>query len=179
MDTIVTKRLVIRSFRPDDWQDLYAYLSDASVVKYEPYEPFTPTQAKDEAARRAELPDFLAVCLRSSGKLIGNLYFAPREFGTFELGYVFAANYQGQGYATESAHALLDDAFKNKQIRRVIAKCNPENRPSWALMERLGMRREGHLRKNIAFKNDAAGNPIWVDTYEYAILAEEWIEHRQ
>jgi RimJ/RimL family protein N-acetyltransferase len=41
-------------------------------------------------------------------------------------------------------------------------------------MERLNMRREGHLLKNIFFKRDEEGNPIWNDTYEYAILAEEW-----
>ena len=54
--------------------------------------------------------------------------------------------------------------------------CNPENTPSWRLMERLGMRREGHLRKNIWFFRDENGRPIWQDTYEYAILREEWEE---
>jgi RimJ/RimL family protein N-acetyltransferase len=69
---------------------------------------------------------------------------------------------------------LIGDAFQNKNARRVIAMCNPLNAPSWKLLERLGMRREGHLRKNIYFKKDQAGNPIWLDSYEYAVLAEEW-----
>ena len=41
-------------------------------------------------------------------------------------------------------------------------------------LERLGMRREGHLIRNIWFKRDEYGAPVWADTYEYAILAEEW-----
>ena len=41
-------------------------------------------------------------------------------------------------------------------------------------MERLGMRREGFLVKNIFFKSDVNGKPIWQDTYEYGILKEEW-----
>ena len=52
--------------------------------------------------------------------------------------------------------------------------CNPLNKPSWKLLERLGFRREGHLIKNIYFKKDSLGDPIWSDTYEYGILAEEW-----
>ena len=56
----------------------------------------------------------------------------------------------------------------------VTAMCNPLNTASWKLMERLGMRREGHLIQNIWFKRDERGEPIWSDTYEYAILADEW-----
>jgi len=56
--------------------------------------------------------------------------------------------------------------------------CNPLNEPSWRLLERLGMRREGHLIKNIYFKKDECGNPIWADTLEYAVLASEWFEKR-
>jgi RimJ/RimL family protein N-acetyltransferase len=78
------------------------------------------------------------------------------------------------GYATESAEAVIKEAFENLGARRIIAMCNPNNEPSWRLLERLGMRREGHLIKNIYFKKDAAGNPIWQSTYEYAILIDEW-----
>ena len=32
-----TERLILRRYREDDLQDLYEYLSDETVVKYEPY----------------------------------------------------------------------------------------------------------------------------------------------
>jgi hypothetical protein len=32
------------------------------------------------------------------------------------------------------------------------------------------MKREGKLRKNIYFRKDDNGNPIWLDTYEYGLL---------
>lgn len=38
---IETERLIIRKFRPDDFTELYEYLSDSNVVRYEPYEPYT------------------------------------------------------------------------------------------------------------------------------------------
>jgi ribosomal-protein-alanine N-acetyltransferase len=54
----------------------------------------------------------------------------------------------------------------------VVAHCNPENIASWRVMEKIGMRREGYFHKNIFFSRDADGTPIWLDTYEYAILKE-------
>lgn len=68
----------------------------------------------------------------------------------------------------------MNYAFKEWKVRRIIATCNPKNEPSWRLLERLNMRREGHLRKNIYFKANNNNEPIWQDTYEYAILASEW-----
>ena len=175
MEEILTQRLKIRTFRQNDWKDLYEYLSDENVIKFEPYEVFDEEQCKQEVLRRSRDKAFLAVCLRDTGKVIGNLYFSRQDFDTWELGYVFNAVYQNQGYASESAKAVIDKAFKEGKARRIIAMCNPENKASWRLLERLNMRREGHLKKNIFFKTDSNNNPIWQDTYEYAILAEEWI----
>ena len=169
-----TTRLIIRPFTPADADDLYAYLSREEVVRYEPYEPFSREQAAKEAVRRASDPNFHAVVLKETGRVIGNLYFAPGDFDTWELGYVFHDAYWGRGYAAEACKTLLAEAFGSGKVRRVIAMCNPENAASWRLLERLGMRREGHLHKNIWFVKDESGQPVWQDTYEYAILREEW-----
>jgi len=167
--------LIIRKFLPDDWQDLFEYLSREEVVRYEPYDVFTQEQARQEALNRSNNPNFWAVCLQDTGKLIGNVYLAKQEFDTWELGYVFNNDYHGKGYATEATKALIDQLFADHNAYRVIAMCNPLNKASWRLLERLGMRREGHLLKNIWFSKDENGNPIWQDTYEYAVLKEEWL----
>ena len=174
-----TERLLLRRFTLDDWCDLHEYLSQEAVVKYEPYEAFTEDASKQETARRAESSSFWAVCLKDSGKVIGNIYLSKQEFDTWELGYVFNANYQSIGYATEAAHAIVDAAFRNENARRIVAMCNPLNKPSWKLLERLGMRREGHLLQNIYFKKDNNGCQIWQDTYEYGILATEWFSRTE
>lgn len=180
MEEIVTDRLVIRTFKSNDWLDLYEYLSDEEVVKFEPYDTFSEKQAIEEAMRRSQDESFYAVCLKEKNrdedhqKLIGNLYFAKGEFDTWELGYVFNRKYQGQGYATESAKALLEYAFTNLGARRVIAHCSPQNEPSWKLLERLKMRREGLFLQNVYFKRNHDDEPIWLDSYQYAILKTEW-----
>lgn len=169
-----TKRLYIRRFDKSDGEDLFEYLSDEEVVKFEPYHVFSKEQALQEAIRRSGRKEFLAVCLKDSKKLIGNLYFCQGDFDTWELGYVFNKSYQKNGYATESAYALLKVAFSEQNVRRVVAKCSPKNAPSWRLMERLKMRREGLLLQNVYFKTNDLGEPIWLDTYQYAILKPEW-----
>ncbi len=171
---IETMRLNIRQFSADDWSDLHEYLSDPDVVFYEPYGAYTPEESKAEAIRRSNDMDFFAVCLKEGGKVIGNLYLSKQDYDTFELGFVFNKGFQGQGYAFESARAIIEHAFNKCGAWRVIAMCNPENEKSWRLIERLGLRREGHLKRNIYFKTDGTGQPIWVDSYLYGILAEEW-----
>ncbi len=169
-----TDRLLIRRFLPSDGADLFEYLSNPNVVRFEPYGVFSMDECVKEAERRAKDDAFFAVCLNENGKLIGNLYLQKQEFDTWELGYVFNAAYQGKGYALESAGALIQHVITTRSARRIVAYCNPENEKSWHLLERLGMRREGHLIQSVYHKKDEIGNPIWHDTYEYAVLKSEW-----
>lgn len=174
-----TQRLILRRFTPDDWEDLFAYLSDERVVEFEPYPVLTKEEAMKEAQRRAHNHAFWAVCLKENHKLIGNLYFCqqePKQFKTWEMGYVFNRFYGGKGYATESALRLLQYGFEACNAHRIVAYCNPQNSPSWRLLERLKMRREGHFLQKAFFKCDEQGKPIWHDAYAYAMLSEEWLK---
>lgn len=171
---MTTQRLHIRRFVDGDWSDLYEYLSDAEVVRYEPYPPVTLDQSKELAEQRAASVDFWAVCLLDGGKLIGNVYLAEAEAHSWELGYVFNRAYQGKGYATEAVERLLGHIYQSKGAHRVFAQCNPENTASWKLLERVGFRREGHLKKNVSFHTDEHGSPVWQDTLLYGLLGEEW-----
>ena len=138
----VTGRLVIRRMHPDDWEDLYAYLSDADTVRYEPYEPYTRQEARLEAANRANCPEFLSVCLITNGRMIGNLYISRRQQGVFEIGYIFNRRYRGKNYAYESCRAIMELLWKKPETEKIIAECDARNVRSRHLMERLGMQLE-------------------------------------
>ena len=71
---------------------------------------------------------------------------------------------------------IIQYSFEECDAHRIIAMCNPENIPSWKVMERLNMRREGHLKKQAFFKVSSKGKPLWHDSYLYAILKEEFFE---
>jgi [ribosomal protein S5]-alanine N-acetyltransferase len=171
LDFIATDRLHIRPFQANDWPTIYAYLSDPGVTAWLPEGLLDQAQTQAFVAENqgGETKAY-AVVLPDEKRLIGHmvyhLWFAPR---TYELGWVFHPAYQGRGYATEGALALMRHSFETLNAHRVIATCQPENIASWRVMEKLGMRREGHFRQCI-YRSET----LWWDEYFYALLAEEW-----
>ena len=86
-----------------------------------------------------------------------------------ELGWVLDPTYGGHGYATEAVAGLIRICFEDLGLRRVTASCFADNKASWRLMERLGMRREVHtLRESLHRSGE------WLDGMGYALLADEW-----
>ena len=171
---IETKRLIIRNFKDNDYKDLFEYLSDKETYKYEPGESITIETAKNLCKKRSKNNDFLAVQLKN--KIIGHIYLGqiePKTIKTWETGFIFNKKYQGKGYAAEALKAVVEYGFKNMDIHKIIAHCNPKNISSWKLLERVKMKREGKLRENIYFNVDKKGNPIWNDTYEYGLLKKD------
>lgn len=86
-----------------------------------------------------------------------------------ELGWCLHPDHAGKGYATEAVAALITASFEQLGLRRITAECFADNTSSWRLMERLGMRREAHTRKDSLHRSGE-----WMDGMLYAILREEW-----
>lgn len=166
-----TARLILRRYDTSDFQDLYEYLSDSEVVKFEPYKPMTREEVKENLAWRISTDEMIAVELKENHKMIGNIYLGKREFDSLELGYVFHRAYWGKGYAYESTQALIEQAFR-QGTHRIYAECDPLNTASWKLLERLGFEREAFFKKNVFSRKNENGMPIWKDTYVYAMLKE-------
>ena len=89
----------------------------------------------------------------------------PEDSRQAEVGFTLRPEFQGQGYATEAAGALLGYLFGARAKHRVSARCDPRNAASMAVLERLGMRREGHLVESTWAKGE------WTDDVLFAILA--------
>ncbi|MCX7748200.1 MAG: GNAT family N-acetyltransferase, partial [Clostridia bacterium] len=129
------ERLIIRNFKVEDYNDLFEYLSQKDVLKYEPDDPIKNVdECKELALERSQDNIFLAVCHKETEKMIGHLYFnqkEPYEFMTWELGYIFNPKFYGKGFATEACKRVLQYGFEELGAHRVVALCNPENVPSW------------------------------------------------
>lgn len=166
---IETERLIIRNYELKDKDDLCEYMLQRVNSEFERYPDFTAEKADSEIKYRMESDEFYAVELKDSKKVIGNIYLGKRDFNSRELGYVLNENYHRQGYITEGCIAVIEYMFK-AGVHRIYAECAPQNTPSWKVMEEVGMEREAHFRKNVSFHNDANGEPIYWDTYVYAIL---------
>jgi RimJ/RimL family protein N-acetyltransferase len=163
--------LRIRPFTHDDWQALHAYASDPATMMWIPEGTMSEEQAQAFVAEnQVEEAHAHALELRADGTLVGHMifhpWFAPR---TYEVGWVLASQFHGRGYATEAARALIEHGFRTLGLHRIIATCQPENPPSWRVMEKLGMRREAHFVKCIH-----RGGDTWWSEYFYALLHSEW-----
>ncbi len=175
-----TDDLLIRRFVPEDWQDLYEYLSVDAVLKYLPQWECSQAACVQVALERSQGNTYWAVCLKQTNKMIGHIelhqVYNP-AFRIFEIGYVFNPKFYGHGYATQACKIIMSHGFADLNAHRIIATCDPENTASWRLMERLTMRREAHLKKCLFLREPKDGQPIdWRDEYAYAILVDEWVQ---
>ncbi len=175
---ITTERLVLRYFREADAKDLYDYLSRPQMFLFEPGEPVSREIAGNIAREWSKSNQFWAAeLLGGSRKVIGHVSFmpnGPEHLRTWEIGYMFSPDYQNRGYATEASRALIAHAFKDLGAHRVVAHCSPQNPASWKVLEKCGMRQEGLEKQNVFFHRDDDGDPLWLDSYGYAILAGEF-----
>lgn len=168
---IDTARLQVRRFAEEDWPEVHSYTSLPHIMEY--LEEDVMTEAETQAFVREHMKEegtAYPVILKAQNRLIGHifyrLWFAPR---TYELGWVLHPDHHRRGYASEAALALLRYGFEEMNLHRIIATCQPENVASWGVMEKIGMRREGHFQKCIH-----RGGDTWWSEYFYAMLAEEW-----
>ncbi|HDX9671278.1 TPA: GNAT family N-acetyltransferase [Bacillus cereus] len=166
---IEAERLLIRKFESKDWEAVHEYTSDSNVMKYIPEGVFTEEDTRNFVNKNmGENAKNFPVILIDENILIGHIVF-HKYFGehTYEIGWVFNPKYFNKGYASEAAQATLKYGFKEMKLHRIIATCQPENIPSYRVMEKIGMMREGYFRKCIPHGNE------WWDEYYYAILEEE------
>ncbi|KIL51033.1 GNAT family N-acetyltransferase [Jeotgalibacillus campisalis] len=166
---INTKRLKIREFREDDWRDLWIYSKNEKVMTYIPEGVMSKEAAKEFVEKNSgEKAENYPIILRENDRLIGHLVFHP-YFGdhTYEIGWIMNPAYQRVGYASEAAKAILEYGFSELKLHRIIATCQPENKASFKVMEKIGMRKEGYFKQCIPHENG------WWDEFYYAILADE------
>lgn len=178
MDAIVTDRLVLRNFREGDAADLYAYLREPRSSCFLSLRLADIAAAEAEVAERSRSDGPIAVCLKSTDTLIGDL-FAEAEEDTFSVGWNFNATFSGAGFATEAARALFDHLFATRNARRLYAYVEDHNFASRRLCERLGMRQEGLFKEFVSFTTDKDGSPIYENTMQFAILRWEWETRQQ
>jgi RimJ/RimL family protein N-acetyltransferase len=177
-----TQHLIVRNWLPTD-RDLFREINcDPKVMAF-----FAFRRSHEEAdAFLMKLNDsiqgsgigFYCLELKETGEPIGfcglsrtNL---PGVFpdGTVEIGWRLATRFWGKGYVTEASRALLDFAFKVKNMEAVVSFAVEENTRSTAVMERLGMHRLPHLDFDHPRVPDTHSHLKW--HVVYAITSGEW-----
>lgn len=144
MTELLTERLQLRPFRPDDFEGHAEICADAEVMRFIRAGALSRSDSWWQLARYLghwELRGFglWAVVERSSGRLVGHLGFLEPEGGHgFEMGWALARAVWGRGYALEGTRAALSHAFTAMDRAHVACLIRPENARSIRLAERLG-----------------------------------------
>ncbi len=154
-----TQRLVLRVPQMSDAQAIFdGYATDPAVTRYmtwRPHESIDQTRAFLEATIAewsGEKSFTYAITPCEADRCVGMVSLRLGDYNA-ELGYVLAPEYWCRGIMTEAAQALVDWALAQPSIYRVWAMCDVENPASARVMEKVGMQREGILRRRIMHPN--------------------------
>ncbi|SET26891.1 GNAT family N-acetyltransferase [Paenibacillus sp. NFR01] len=173
-----TERLFLRQFSEQDIDPFYSYRSNPVVAEFQPWGKYQYDDAVSFVRRQiTNVPGQpgtwfqFAIALVETDQFIGDcaLHTLLDEPRIVEIGFTLAEEHQGKGYASEAVKLLLTFVFEQLNKHKVIAFTDVRNESSIRLLERVGMRREGHLLENYF------SNGQWVNEYQYSILQSEWI----
>jgi ribosomal-protein-serine acetyltransferase len=101
--------------------------------------------------------------------LIGGVGLFPDTFGIVgEIGYWVRSSEEGRGHVSRACRALIDIAFGELGLHRVVIRAGVENGRSRAIPERLGFTYEGVARE------EGRGSGGFYDFAVYGLLDREW-----
>lgn len=172
----VTSRLRIREFVEEDYQALREMDSRPVMYTYErdlPTEADTRNSLTEYIKNQLEAPRItyrFAITLLSQHTCRGLLKISRQweAIREWEVGWAIHPDEWGRGYATEAAWIVMDWAFTQLDVHRIVAFCHVDNVASVRVMEKLGMHQDGRLRETRWLRGQ------WWDEYVYSILEKEW-----
>lgn len=94
------------------------------------------------------------IVLCSTRNVIGaiNLKGQPDESGTVEIGWGVNQEYRGRGIATRATQLVMQWAFSQPKVKKIIATISLDNVASMQVAERVGMRKTSYTRRDL---------PVW------------------
>lgn len=150
MILIETARLLLRNVAAKDAEIMYDYRNNEICARYQ------RGQVKDldgivalverhkNDAVSVDAPFMVAVALKGTDEMVGEIVVMPND-GTISLGYTFSYRHHHKGYAFEALTALTDLLHERYPQWDFISFTEPENKPSMALLKKLGYKDMGYL----------------------------------
>jgi len=174
---VKTERLCLRPAAVAELQaaaaksiDLLGDLLSAEVAADWPpdlmQDAFAPV-AEQLASGQAEAPwSMYWIVTRKLRMAIGTVGFkaAPQD-GRVDIGYTVVATHQRRGYASEAVAALIEIAFNDARVERVVGETLPDLIPSMGVMEKVGMRRVANAATGFSGKEDVVRYEITRDEF--------------
>lgn len=173
-EILETGRLVLRRARRYDAPAIFEYASDPEVTRLMDWRTHTVlSEATDfietSDGRWTHGTDFTwLITIKPDGVPAGAISSSP-EGHRATIGYILSRGYWRKGYATEAARRVMECLFEDNTVWRVWATCDVENFASARVLEKVGMTREGKLRR-FAVRPNIGPQPR--DAFIYARVRE-------
>lgn len=162
---ILSSRLVIEPLTASDLESFVSYRQSPEIARFQSWDSsFSTAQAEAILASQKGviLPKVgewlqLAVRTRRSGENVGDLglHALDSENLCFEIGFTIATKYQGKGYATEAASALIQQLIDRVGVHKFVANTDSRNASSSKVLSKLGFRLNIAESWTEKFKNEA------------------------
>lgn len=145
-----SKRLLLRNVTANDVDTIFDYRNNEICSRYQRGQTKTYSGIEDLVQRRkedrisTESPFMIAVALKDTNEMIGEIVVMPNE-NTFSLGYTFSYKYHRQGYATEALTVLINFLHEKFADWEFISFTDPKNEASMGLLIKLGYKDLGYI----------------------------------
>ena len=147
---IETDRLRLRNVAANDVEIMHDYRNNEVCARYQRGQIKDLGGIADLVERRktdvitVEYPFMIAVALKSSDEMIGEIVVMPEE-ETFSIGYTFSYKFHRRGFAFEALSAIINLLHVQYPSWEFISFTEPENTASMALLGKLGYSDMGYL----------------------------------
>ncbi len=148
---IDTTRTVIRSWEDADRERFAHIATDPRVMRYitdgRPWSRDEIDAFLTNQRRHVTTSGFClgALCLNDARYVVGLCGMQPLgATSDVEIGWWLAYEHWGKGLATEAARGVVDFAWRETKLSRVLSITRPENSASVRIMKKLGMQLSGY-----------------------------------
>ena len=177
---IETERLILRNFREEDLEDYFDFVSQNDVLTRVGAEPYTDKEkAREKLLSESQKPLRFAIVLKENNKVIGNISLNDPKPGRYdgvnidentkELGYILSHDYWGRGIMPEAGKRILEYAFDELGVAKVVCGTKTLNKQSVRTQEKIGFKVHS-IRENV----DKWVNGEICGYIRTIITAEDW-----
>jgi len=171
-----TPRLILRRFRNEDLDPFLVYRNHPDVARYQTWSQWTREQGLDflRDQQRVEPGDLgrwfqYAMELKDGGALVGDcgICLNVEKLRTAEIGFSLAPEHQRRGLAYEAVSRVVEHAFGELKVARIVATAIRGNDRSAALLGRLGL--SHGMPTRVWFKGE------WAEELRFTLDRTGWL----
>lgn len=168
-------KIRLRPIEPEDVREVYRMVNDPEIFgEFDVFQLASWGEVEKwfkESVRPDEFTVFIVEENRTKAMVgIAVYYTVHPVMQNLEIGFqIRSGSERNKGYGTEAVKLLLEYLFSTRDVKRIQATTDVENKAAQRVLEKNGFKREGRLRKALFRRGE------FHDAYIYSVLREEWL----